>query len=479
MLVRAPKRLLLLALPIVTLLLLGGRLFWRNPNGVQDWLQGAGTPKPRPAGALLPGAVDPAQLKALPVPETHREIKSLTTPDGKYWDVLFNTFDAKQQALNPNFLPHPALADTWITVVQERNDEAANQSFMWVSKQIVCNARFTPDHTGLACVTKPTEVPIEPTSGDLCTGERAHFNLNVGPHDARVLYGPEVPYTIFGSNGRLTTCFGIWMQDFRALHPEAREGVDRSWLSRVFGSAELPPPDAGAPFQKGTELSRPPPYGPVEKNWFLFWDFAGKEMYLHHDILPRRVFAKLHSDGTVGADMAPAAVAKGNDTMCLKAFLPEMHKDVEENIHQATNSLAVTLCKRSDPSCKASEKNTVIFTIVQHKRLTGGFMHAEYEPYVVAFEQAAPFALHGISQKPLWISGRMGYHDERKSEMMYVTSMAWKERGVKYRGYLDDVVMLGFGIEDRHPAGIDVLAEELLEGLGLCADVGGHNAIIS
>lgn len=110
--------------------------------------------------------------------------------------------------------------------------------------------------------------------------------------------------------------------------------------------------------------------------------------------------------------------------------------------------------------------------------------HGIYEPYVLLFRQAAPFALHGISQRPLWIHGRQALTAETgalqyagrpaedipegHTEMFYVTSISWKGHAQRYHGYLDDVVFLGFGIEDTRAGLIDVLAEDLVGDLGLC-----------
>jgi hypothetical protein len=55
--------------------------------------------------------------------------------------------------------------------------------------------------------------------------------------------------------------------------------------------------------------------------------------------------------------------------------------------------------------------------------------------------------------------------------MVYITSMNWKEQGRNYVGYLDDVLMLGFGIEDRRSAMMDVTAGDLLKNLGLCSEL--------
>jgi hypothetical protein len=85
--------------------------------------------------------------------------------------------------------------------------------------------------------------------------------------------------------------------------------------------------------------------------------------------------------------------------------------------------------------------------------------------------------IHAISSKPFWISGR-GKPGENwssdpaisasQTQMMYITSVNWKERGLNYTGYLDDELMIAFGIEDKAAGGIDVTAEQLFKALNLC-----------
>jgi hypothetical protein len=58
-----------------------------------------------------------------------------------------------------------------------------------------------------------------------------------------------------------------------------------------------------------------------------------------------------------------------------------------------------------------------------------------------------------------------------QTEMVYVTSMNWKEQGRNYVGYLDDVLMLGFGIEDERSAVMDVMAGDLLKDFWLCSEL--------
>ncbi|KAL3462812.1 hypothetical protein BJX64DRAFT_258629 [Aspergillus heterothallicus] len=244
--------------------------------------------------------------------------------------------------------------------------------------------------------------------------------------------------------------------------------------------------DHGGAFRTPAELQRPSllDYSPIEKNWFVFWDVAGNS-YVHYDIAPARAFAQLNPDGSVGPDLAPLAAYKDNS--CLARLLPslpdptQLKGDDSESIHQATNALTITLCARADSSCVPSPDNTFVLTIIQHKRFYN--FHSTYEPYALLFRAVPPFDVYGISQKPLWISGRKpppsstydAVNEDRiraagwESEMMYVTSISWKAQGLGYHGFVDDVLFVGFGIEDAATGGIDIVAGDLIDGLDLCS----------
>ncbi|KAI1102550.1 hypothetical protein F4804DRAFT_312861 [Jackrogersella minutella] len=379
--------------------------------------------------------------------DTHLKLYSVSTLDGKFFSIKFGD----KPTINPNIIPHPFLEDTWTIVAQQWNlGDTLPTQFV----ELACDATFNENNTELGCIFPPVPLPIAATGLGKCAGELEYANLNVGPHDARVFHGPGVPFTVYGSNSR-ETCFGQWMQDFGAL-------VD--WKSG-YGLGDI---DVNAQeqeketsFRLGTELHRPLPYSPVEKNWFIFWDPDG-QMYAHYDIAPRRVFAELGADGSAGPDLAPLAATAG-DGRCMARHMPELGPE-NASIHQATNSLSVTMCRRSDPGCSPDDANTFLFTIFQHKTFVE--FHSVYEPYVMVFRRRAPFQVYGISQRPLWIHGRSA-----RSHMLYVTSVSWRTRGQRYHGYLDDVLFLGFGVEDRETAGIDILASDLLAGLGLCAEM--------
>jgi hypothetical protein len=458
-----------------------------SPAPSQIWNQ-------NPTGSNEDGHIDLNKI-TLPLPEqdsglstisnTHNEIFSLSTSSGRYFPISFGEYET----LNPNIIPHPSSDSKWIIVAQQKTQDDV-PAYSRISVQLVCDALFRPSDDGheynnhdnnyfinaggktgneksLTCVTTPNILPIAATnSGNRCQGRWAPLSLNVGPHDARLFYGPQIPYVIYGSNSRYT-CFGQWIHDFRMLF---------DWTSLKEGVTGIDESDDV--FRTPTELYRPAPYGEVEKNWFIFWDTNG-DAYVHYDVWPQRSFAKIESQkkshllgdkfpdsSIVGPDLA--ILSSTADASCMNRYMPEIQDFSNEFIHQATNSLSITLCKRSELNCLPSDFNTFIFTIFQKKVHVRG-ARSSYEPYAMLFRRTAPFELHGISTKPFWIHGRKTLQQEAAvREMMYVTSMSWMNHGQKYHGYSDDTLFLAFGIDDSRTAGIDVQAGDLLKDMGIC-----------
>ena len=426
MIVRDLKRVILLVGPLALLLLLSASL-WHSGAGILSPLLGDDTDGTSSSAVVL-------RKPILTANKTHYEIFSATSHDGKYYELRFG-----RHVFNPNIVPHPNFNNTWFVVGQMFNEPG---DFDQSVHEAVCLAQFIKGV--LMCIDYVKYLPIEPTKGDKCDGDLAYINFNVGPHDARVFMGPQSPYIIYGSNGKFT-CFSQWIQDFRKL---------TDWEYELMTNTDFP---------LGTEIERPAPHFALEKNYFVFWDNYD-EMHVHYDMHPKRGYSKLERNGSVGPNLAPKTTS--SDEKCLQRYMPEMPKELE-SIHQASNSLKVTMCKRADKKCEPHDGNTYIMTIIQHKSYYG--YHSEYEPYVVLFQQRSPFELYAISKKPLWISGRQR-HEGRKTDMMYVTSVNWRERGVRYHGYLDDVAFIGFGYEDRFSGAIDVRMSDLLVDMGICDD---------
>lgn len=399
----------------------------------------------------------------------HTEVFSVSTRDRKFFRIKFGS----QEVVQPNIIPHPRAEHLWLAVSQRRRGEGdgdgAVQPEPWV--EFVCDAMFIDD--ALTCIGEdgrgfgePTHLPVAPTEGDSskCTpGDGgAIFDVNTGPHDAKLFYGPKDPYIVYGSNSAFT-CSGQWIQDLRGLvSPSSSSSSSSSSTTLATTSKDI------FVSKSGTELQRPPPYADVETNWFLFWDNSGKP-YVHYTLTPRRSFAELHDDGSVGEDLALQSAQ--HDQQCLKQYMsPLLSLDDSpptETIYQATNSLAITLCRRPDTSCTPDEDNTFLFAIFQHKTLF--FNHVTYHPYAAVFRQRAPFELWGVGSRPIWISGRRTFPNG-DTESLSATSISWKGKGQRYHGYVDDVVFLTFTIEGARSGGIDVLAGELLANLGLCSE---------
>ena len=381
----------------------------------------------------------------------HREVFAVSTPDRRYFDMYWGD----NETYNPSIISHPTRDGQYLIVAQlEQDFHDYNKSFYVMA----CTADFV--NGTLGCSEPPTPLPIAHTTDTLC--KDAH---HPGPHDPRLFYGPGGPFISYGSYSD-NSCQGVWMQDLRHLVPEF--GIS----TEVF-------------FDQPTDVQRPPPYRDTEKNYFLFWD-SENNTYVHHDLSPIRIFTPVYANGSVGPNTAPEASAV--DWPCMQRYMPTHgvrngtgHGVEFEETHQSTNSLAITLCGRSDPECHPTNDNTFIMVIFQHKSYYAE--HSEYFPYVMLFQQTAPFAIHALSTKAIWIHGRTGltqatdsrfWKDRQdlptdQSEMFFVVSMSWKRPGQRYHGYIDDEIFLAFGIEDSRSAGIDILAGDLLQDLGYCS----------
>ena len=388
-------------------------------------------------------------------PTKHRAIFSVSTTNGEFFEINWHD----NGSYNPNILPHPTKQDKYIVVAQllQNWDDWSRGPYV-----MECEAGFT--NGVLACSDPARPLHVVQTPDTFCRGERFP-----GPQDPRVFYGPSAPYLLYGSRSRYS-CHGTWIQDLYHV------------LSDFNTSTEV------EIFHEPTDVQRPPPYHQIEKNYFLFWDHENNT-YVHQDVSPQRAFTALYANGSVGPDLALAAM--DTDGSCLEKHMPKFGTrnmtgvGIEyETIHQSTNSLAITLCRRSDADCEPTDDNTFIMVIFQHKTFYAN--HAEYFPYVMLFQQAAPFAVHALSTKSIWIHGRNKLTSQTQSslwhgrddvpedhaEMFFVVSMSWKRRGQRYHGYMDDEMFLGFGIEDTRSGGIDILASDLLQDLEYCSSEG-------
>lgn len=402
----------------------------------------------------ITGFAPPTTLRPGFVHPLHTEIFSVTTADRRYFRINFGGIEA----LNPSIIPHPEADDTWIVVAQPRGLQ--EPGVPQPSVVLACKAKFIDEQ--LTCVgddgvtpAEPLALPVAPTASKQtkCTGDLAVLANNAGPQDARVFYGPDAPYLIYGSSSAYT-CMGQWLVDLRVLIPDA------NWAA--ISDEKHRPATPALSYPAGTELQRPKPYSPIEQDWFLFWD-ASNHPHTHLNIVPTRSLARVHPSGRTGRDLARRTAR--HDDACLARYLPRVLAPELESVRQATNSLAVTLCRRSDPSCVPDDDNTFVLSVFHHRTQIG--QHASYHPYLMLFRRRAPFELWAVGARPVWISGR-GSLADGDTEMVRVSGISWRARGMRYHGFADDVIFLSFGIEERMMGGIDVFAGDLLANLGLC-----------
>jgi hypothetical protein len=244
--------------------------------------------------------------------------------------------------------------------------------------------------------------------------------LSVSGHDPRVFFGPQEPYISYGSlsNYDSTVCLGQWIQDFRVLvewGPFIGPWID-------YGIAQ--------------EVARPPPTSVIEKNYFVFWDAEG-QMYAHYDFAPHRSFARIiDTHGSVGGldlgnieqlndealtqrnnltsqDVEMYIQSAESDATCWARWIDGAPLHISSHVHQATNSLSVTLCSPEDTTrqqaedgaekCETTDENTFLMHIFHAKTNDDKVNNGQqlYEPYVVLLQRSAPFGIHSIGRLPL------------------------------------------------------------------------------
>lgn len=298
-------------------------------------------------------------------------------------------------------------------------------------------------------------------------------------------------------------CFGLWIIDLRSLYPPLQILLSSSPTHPSLGPLKSYP--------TLTELTRNPAdtRGPIEKNWMLFFTTSG-ESYIHYDLSnPRkgdrgRTFAKLLGNGLTTTNLTDPL-----ELPCLRNGDAEEPDPIKRGgtFHQATNSLRLVLCSRSDSNCKPTPDNTVFFAIIHRKFLNHLKLPLRYERHIIVWSAIPPFSMVGLSQHPLLMANEttMGWTEAQnwdddpinaktvaanqkfgnytepyggKEYWAYFTytvsiSYAWGRTDAdevegKNVGYLDDEVVLGIGIDDKGQGFARVKAGDLVQCLKAC-----------
>lgn len=235
----------------------------------------------------------------------------------------------------------------------------------------------------------------------------------IGQHPVHI-HSPAIPGTdILTLKRSRYACFGLWVIGIRSLYPPLHQLLssppDRFTLGPLKSYPTL------------TELTRNPASdrGQIEKNWMIFYTSSG-ESYIHHDLPntrggPRgRTFAKLLGNALITPNLTDPL-----ESLCLQE-LGEKEPDKTKQggrWHQATNSLRVGLCNRSDKGCVATPTNQVFLSLVHRKYANYLKLPLRYERYFVVWEARPPFHMLGVSKHLILMANENSFGMERETEL--------------------------------------------------------------
>ncbi|GAA5987341.1 hypothetical protein JCM10908_001916 [Rhodotorula pacifica] len=273
------------------------------------------------------------------------------------------------------------------------------------------------------------------------------FNQFIGPEDPRLFFTNDgQPLLIYSQNGRMpNVCRALYVIDARMVIP----GLDKA-LQRAGWNAPVQ-------FREQTDLIRENQYN-IEKNWSPFLG-ENDELFFHVSLVPQQIYK--YVPNLTLRPLDPLAPSHNCLTDLLGADMNRVH------LHHATPLLRATLCKRGE--CVPDVHNTVMFGMIHVKYHPLPYLH--YVRHIVTWNTTAPYEYLSVS-KPLTYSGT------NQADPIFTVSMAWDKPSKRHglglnHGFLDDTVLISFGVADYGSAYIDVRARDLLTDHNLCAGVGG------
>jgi hypothetical protein len=203
-----------------------------------------------------------------------------------------------------------------------------------------------------------------------------------------------------------------------------------------------------------------------------------------------RTFAKLIGGGLTTPNMTDPV----EEPCLLDPSVAEIeggHYNENSTWHQATPSLKLILCTRSNSTCNAESADTVFFAAIHRKHLNVWGLPVRYERYIVVWSTTPPFNMLAVSRYPLLMANEttFGWTAEETwddvpearlenrglwGRITYTTTIAYawgREEGdmrEKGTGYLDDEVILSVGVDDEGQVYGKVLVSDLLQCLRVC-----------
>ncbi|KAK9383402.1 uncharacterized protein V2V93DRAFT_361783 [Kockiozyma suomiensis] len=273
----------------------------------------------------------------------------------------------------------------------------------------------------LSCSNEPATfayADFTPPEG-ACTGENALLKDDVGAMDPRLFFSPRgEPLMIVGAAGH-SNCWSQYLIDLRVYIPALGEKMNISHLPIRFDKPlELPRDDDAS----------------IHKNWFLFYD-ENNIPYVHRSFSNRSLAPVENLLSGVSSDDEYSNLLQNRETpSCIqelkKTYSSSLEK-VHDSIHQATNSLRVTLC---DFPCIPTIHNTVNIEIFHVKYLNN--LEIFYRRYVVLMNITAPFEVIGRTNNIIYVGV-----DEKS--LIYTVSMSWDPQSRSKHGKWNDHVYGG------------------------------------
>ncbi|KAK9490749.1 hypothetical protein V1508DRAFT_252784 [Lipomyces doorenjongii] len=378
---------------------------------------------------------------------------------------------------NPNLIPAPPGSQyPYIGFARESLKPVEDAPSVRRHTVIYCDMDWamsdTFDQQMLRCVNEPKTLDLP--SWRSPTGSCGLWSMSesgVGHIDSRIFMSPRgEPLMVVGTNG-IANCVHQFVVDLRTIVPDLE--------------SKLKVENVPIRFANLTALPRESPLAEIEKNYLLLFD-EKDDIFVHHEIGDRS-FTAMSDVGMRNLGVyapTPECILTLRKTFAQ----PDSQKMM---IHQATNSLRVTLCEYP---CEPTLDNTVLISImhVKYER----FLDVYYRRYLVVMNATAPFHILARSSNLMYAGT-----DER--HMVYSVALEWDHSHYRrrresldnppnavekreesslakltpdtnnlvndyYHGWLDDTVLISLGLNDKESAFIHVKASQLLDCLELC-----------
>ncbi|KAJ8102276.1 hypothetical protein POJ06DRAFT_249246 [Lipomyces tetrasporus] len=472
---------------------------------------------------LLPGDLDPAFLETPSrlCPSNNADkrkiLSSVSNPFMTAMRISFNTLDktaaARQDAMsykfNPSILPLPPKAPyPYIGFAAE----AKGNTFDLYACFLVRGQKKISKRLGLQCATEPERIEITTVESGECR-EHLFLSLRKGPQTPRVFFAPDgTPILTYSGNSE-TDCIGVWMVDARVAYPPLMEWFPNPPLQHL----------------QPIELQRPGKKLEREQNWTFM--FERNQTFIQQDLYPRtyssigwqnrnlaprsfkcvnaltqnrEAVALRQATNTLRLSLCNWPCTATAENTVLISIIHVKHAEgyrpyYERRVLVTTAQFPFDVIGIS-PSLvyTGTDEQDVLYTMSltwdsrqgprKDREDVYSMDKSKYavksqmtEDDVSSDEQEAPEEpkKEKIEKRETAQEKKMRKLHEKQQELADknifrdYTIENPQLSGIEsdyYHGYLNDVVLIGFGIEDREAAVLDVRASDLVECIKKCAD---------